>query len=145
LPGLLLDTHALYWLVSGDEPLSDSALVEIGIAQAAGHLFVSPISAWELAVAAQKPRMAGRPNLGADPVDRWFRQAVKETAAKIVSIQHKIALEAARVVIATGHKDPGDCYLIATARARRISLVTRDAAILAISIDNPGYLPVLAC
>jgi PIN domain nuclease of toxin-antitoxin system len=145
LPGLLLDTHALYWLVSGEEPLSDNALLEIGIAQAAGHLFISPISAWELAVAAQKPRAAGRPNLGADSVDRWFRQAVKETTARIVPIQQKIALEAASVVIATGHKDPGDCYVMATARVRHISLVTRDAAMLAIAMDNPGYLHVLAC
>jgi hypothetical protein len=30
LPGLLLDTHALFWLVSGEDSLADQALVEIG-------------------------------------------------------------------------------------------------------------------
>jgi hypothetical protein len=34
---------------------------------------------------------------------------------------------------------------MATARVRHISLVTRDAAMLAIAMDNPGYLHVLAC
>jgi PIN domain nuclease of toxin-antitoxin system len=32
LPGLLLDTHALYWLVSSEDTLTDEALAEIGIA-----------------------------------------------------------------------------------------------------------------
>jgi PIN domain nuclease of toxin-antitoxin system len=145
LPGLLLDTHALFWLVSGEDTLTDQALVEIGLAQAAGNLFVSPITAWELSVAAQKPRAAGRPHLGADPADRWFREAVRATTAKIIPIHQKIALEAAKVVIETGHKDPGDCYLIGTARARRIPLVTRDTVIRSIAAQDPAYLSIVAC
>ncbi len=58
MPGALLDTHALYWLVSGAKPLADEALVAIGETQTAGALFVSPITAWELAIAAQKPSFA---------------------------------------------------------------------------------------
>jgi PIN domain nuclease of toxin-antitoxin system len=119
--------------------------VEIGLAQAAGNLFVSPITAWELSVAAQKPRAAGRPHLGADPADRWFREAVRATTAKIIPIHQKIALEAAKVVIETGHKDPGDCYLIGTARARRIPLVTRDTVIRSIAAQDPAYLSIVAC
>jgi len=145
LPGLLLDTHALFWLVSGVDVLADQALVEIGLAQAAGNLYVSPITAWELSVAAQKPRAAGRPHLGADPADRWFKEAVRATTAKLIPIHQKIALEAAKVVIATGHKDPGDCYLIGTARARRIPLVTRDGTIRAIAAEAPDYLSVIVC
>jgi PIN domain nuclease of toxin-antitoxin system len=45
LPGLLPDTHALYWLAGGEEALSDEALVEIGLAQQVGALYVSPITA----------------------------------------------------------------------------------------------------
>jgi PIN domain nuclease of toxin-antitoxin system len=56
-----------------------------------------------------------------------------------------IALEAAKVVIATGHKDPGDCYLISTARTRRIPIATRDDVIREIATDNPGYLEVIVC
>lgn len=145
MPGLLLDTHALFWLVSGEDTLDNQALVEIGLAQAAGGLFVSPITAWELSVAAQKPRTAGRPNLGADPADRWFKEAVRATTAKVIPIHQRIALEAARVVMDTGHKDPGDCYLIGTARVRRIPIVTRDGTIRDIATDSPGYLAVIPC
>lgn len=145
MPGLLLDTHALYWLVSGEDSLTDEALVEIGLAQDAGNLYVSPITAWELSVAAQKPRAAGRPHLGADPADRWFRAAIRAVAAKIIPIQQRIALEAAKVVMDTGHKDPGDCYLIATARIRKIPIVTRDGTMQEIAADDPGYLGLVVC
>jgi PIN domain nuclease of toxin-antitoxin system len=63
-PGALLDTHALYWLVSGTDDLTNEALVAIGENQAAGTLFASPMTAWELAVAAQKRPGPGRPDLG---------------------------------------------------------------------------------
>lgn len=145
MTSLLLDTHALYWLASGEEALSNEALIAVGLAQAAGALFVSPISAWELSVATRKPRAVGRPHLGADPVDRWFRSATRALGARLAPIQQKISLEAARVVNETGHKDPGDCFLIATARMRGFSLATRDAVILGLSQARGDYLVTVAC
>ncbi|HYI40352.1 MAG TPA: type II toxin-antitoxin system VapC family toxin [Allosphingosinicella sp.] len=108
--GILLDTHALYWLVSGDAELGEEALVAIGENQESGTLFVSPITAWELAVASRKPPSAGRPHLGADPPSRWFREALRATSARLIPIKQRISLEAASVVTDTGHKDPGDCF-----------------------------------
>lgn len=130
--------------MSAEAPLTDAALVDIGIAQDANLLFVSPITAWELSIAVQKPPRANRPRL-ADPPDKWFRQAVRATGARIAPIRQRIALEAANVVTATGHKDPGDCYLIATARVNRMQLMTRDAIIHRIAAENPGWLDVTAC
>lgn len=141
----MLDTHALYWLVSGEEELSEEALVAIGDSQEAGMLFASPITAWELSIATQKGQVAGRPHLGEDPPDRWFRDALRATAARIIPIRQRIACEAAAVVIQTGHRDPGDCFLIATARVRRVPLVTRDGIILDIAAENAGYLAVIEC
>jgi PIN domain nuclease of toxin-antitoxin system len=145
LPGLLLDTHALYWMVSGEDTLTDQALAEIGLAQSAGNLYVSPMTAWELSVATQKPRQTGRPHLGNSPVDRWFREAIRATRAKIIPIHQKIALEAANAVLATGHKDPGDCFLIATARLKQIPIVTRDSVMRNIAAVDPEYLAVVVC
>jgi PIN domain nuclease of toxin-antitoxin system len=139
--GVLLDTHALYWLVSGEQALTEAALVAIGQSQEASKLFVSPITGWELALAARKPRNA--PQFGGSGVAGWFRAALSETAAKLVSINQAIAVEAANVVSVTGHKDPGDCYLIATARVRRLPLISRDTTILALAAD--GYLDVIIC
>ena len=145
MPGILLDTHALYWLVSGEEELAEEALVAIGESQESNALYVSPISAWELSIASQKPRVAGRPNLGVDPPGRWFREAVRATAAKVIPIRQRISCEAANVVTLTGHKDPGDCFLIASARVRRTPLLTRDAIILNLAAEMPDYFSVIAC
>jgi PIN domain nuclease of toxin-antitoxin system len=141
----LLDSHALYWLVSGEAVLLDEALVAIGENQEAGALFVSPITAWELSIATQKRRMAGRPHLGEDPPARWFREAVRATSARVIPIRQRISCEAAKVVTDTGHKDPGDCFLIATARVRRMPIVTRDEIIRTIAAEKAGYLRVIAC
>lgn len=145
MPGVLLDTHTLYWLVSGEDALSEDAQVAIAEAQEAGELLVSPITAWELSVATRKVRVAGRPHLGNEPPDQWFRDAVEVTEARIVPIQQRIAFEAAKVVTDTGHKDPGDCFLIATARIRKVALVTRDGIIRTIAADYPGYIDLVVC
>jgi PIN domain nuclease of toxin-antitoxin system len=145
LPGILLDTHALYWLVSGETELAEQALVAIGESQEAGMLFVSPVTAWELSVATQKNSRAGRPNLGQDPPELWFREAVRATTARIIPVRQRISCEAAKVVTDTGHRDPGDCFLIATARVRKLPLVTRDSTIREIALASPGYLSIIEC
>ena len=145
MPGILLDTHALYWLVSGEEDLAEEALVAIGENQESGTLFVSPITAWELSIASRKNRVAGRPHLGEDPPARWFRDALRATGARTIPIGQRISCEAAKVVTNTGHKDPGDCFLIASARSRRVPIVTRDAIIHAIAQEKPDFLSVIAC
>lgn len=145
MSGVLLDTHALYWLASGEADLLDEALVAIDENQKSGTLFVSPITAWELSVATKKRRAAGRPYLGGDPPDRWFRETVRATLARIIPIRQRISCEAAKVVTETGHKDPGDCFLIATARVRRMPIVTRDGIMRAIAAERAGYLDVIAC
>ncbi|MFD0944831.1 PIN domain-containing protein [Sphingomonas canadensis] len=106
---------------------------------------MSPVTAWELSVATRKARTAGRLHLGEEPPDRWFSEAVRATAARIIPIRQKIAIEAARVVASTGHKDPGDCFLIATARAKGIPIVTRDAAMRGFAARDPDYLSVIDC
>jgi PIN domain nuclease of toxin-antitoxin system len=143
LAGVLLDSHTLYWLVSGAEPLTDDALIAVGENQGAGVLYLSPVTAWELALAARKPPHRNPPDLGAGTPQQWFREAVRATEAKLVPIQQKIALEAAEVVTMTGHGDPGDCFLIATARVRDLAIVTRDRVL--IDSATQGYLAVIEC
>ena len=67
------------------------------------------------------------------------------TEAKLVPIRQRISLEAARVVTHTGHKDPGDCFLIASARIKKVPLVTRDGIIREIAAAHAGYLDVVVC
>ena len=145
MPGVLLDTHALYWLVSDEGTLAEAALLAIALAQEERRLFVSPISAWELAIATLKPRISGRPNLGEVNLEDWFRSAVRALGAKVVLIHIRISADAANVVTQTGHRDPGDCLLMATARVRRIPVVTRDRITLSIAQGSPNFLAAIAC
>jgi PIN domain nuclease of toxin-antitoxin system len=54
-------------------------------------------------------------------------------------------LEAAEVVNVYARKDPGDCFLIATARIRRMPIITRDAAMIDLALTRPDYLAVIEC
>jgi len=143
LPGVLLDSHALYWLVSGAKPLARDALRSIARAQIAGMLYVSPISAWELTIAARKPLHKDPPSLGTGTPSLWFQDAIRASQAKIVPIRQRICLAATSVVADTGHKDAGDCYLIATSKVRRIPIVTRDD--LMHRLHAAGYIAAIAC
>ena len=141
---VLLDTHALIWLVEG-AALSDQALLRIVRAQQTRSLYVSPISAWEAGLAMLKPDLAKRPNLLGLSPDVWFRRSVRSLEARTVPIGHKIALEAAKVPSILGFGDPGDCFLIATAHLHRLTLITRDARIKVLVNHDPRYLQVLDC
>lgn len=144
MAGLLLDTNALVWLVE-TKPMRAAAIVAIAHAQAAGALYVSPITAWEIALAARKSNPARRPDLGGLDTISWFRGARKSAGAKLALIGSRIALEAARAPVVLGQGDPGDCFIVATARVKRFAVVTRDHAIAALSASQPGYLDVVRC
>lgn len=144
MAGVLLDTHALIWLFSG-EPMTIDALTAIAEARMEDRLFVSPISAWEAGLAVRKTNPARRPNLlGRDAVS-WFRAGRAAIGARIAPIGQTIALEASKVPALFGHNDPGDCFILATAKVRRLAIVTRDKAMAKIAGAHRGYVGVVAC
>ncbi len=138
---MLLDTHALLWLVRG-EFQTEAAIAAVRTAQEEARLYVSAISAWELGVAELKRR--DRPDLGM-PAALWFRQALATTGARLATISVSVAAEASAVPAVYGSGDPGDCLIIATARARRMPVVTRDSRMLALAASSPDYLEVVEC
>lgn len=142
--GLLLDTNALVWLLAG-EAMTGEALVAIGDAQRADRLYVSTVSAWEAAVALRKPDPRRRPNLGGRSAEAWFRSALNLTGVRLVPVGRRIALEAARVPDVYGRGDPGDCFLIATARVKKVPIVTRDEAMRQLAARLPAYLEMIEC
>lgn len=64
---------------------------------------------------------------------------------RLVGTSRRVALEAAEVPTVYGSGDPGDCFLIATARIKRIPIVTRDAAMIGLSEVSPRYLKTIPC
>lgn len=141
---VLLDTHTLIWLVAS-APVRDEALIAISEAQNDRSLFVSAISAWEAGLAARKPNQLSRPNLLGLQPDIWFRKSIRTLGARVLPIGQEIAQEAATVPGMYGWGDPGDCFLIASAHLRNLTLITRDEKILALSKQNPSYLQALEC
>lgn len=144
MPGLLFDTNALVWFVA-EEPMEDEALFAIAEAQQANRLFVSPITAWEAALAVQKPNPERRPNLAGDDAASWFRRARRSTGARLASVSSAVALEAARVPAIYGSGDPGDCFIIATARVHDLTVVTRDGPMTTFAELQPDYLRLIQC
>ncbi len=125
--------------------MKPEALVAITQAQKAGSLYLSPVTAWEAALALNKANPAKRPNLNGQDAATWFRQACATTGAKIARIGSRIALEAARVPLVSGNGDPGDCFIIATARVSKLAVVTRDGNMQRLSANDPNYLKTMAC
>ncbi len=142
--GFLLDSHVLLWL-DQDLLIHSPAAFRIAKASASRKLYVSDISIWELGVALHKKSLERRPDLRGLSIEEWFGQTTKRLDARIIRISQSIAVEAANVPGIYGSGDPGDCFLIATARLRRLSLVTRDTKIIALAKRERGYLDVTVC
>jgi len=122
---ILLDTHAAFWLNSAPEKLSPAATRAIRRAAASTGLGLSSISLWELALLIEKRRLRLK-----GTTTRVFLDAIVHTPAlSVIEIDAEIATLAARFP-PDFPGDPADRIIAATARARDVSLVTRDRALL---------------
>ena len=121
---ILLDTHVLVWLVSGNSRLGHGARENIDAAASNGEVHVSAISVWEIALLARKGRLA----LGGDTRE-WIASALSLPGVAIMAIDDDIATEAA-LLPEPFRNDPADRILVATVRRRGWSLMTADRAIL---------------
>jgi PIN domain nuclease of toxin-antitoxin system len=115
---LLLDTHALVWLVT-DSP----KLGKLARRRAARGAHVSAITFWELEMLA----LAGRIRLGMTVSEA--RDVVLRANIDEVPINGVIAMTAARLGI---HGDPGDRFIVATALIHGATLMTADEKIQAV-------------
>jgi PIN domain nuclease of toxin-antitoxin system len=121
-----LDTHVWIWFVEGERRrLSPRVVSLLTRASRSGRVYVSAISAWEIARLVAKGRM----RLGTD-VSTWVGRAFAESGALMAGFTLAIAVEAGTLAGSVGGA-PEDWIIVATARSMDATLVTRDAAILA--------------
>lgn len=117
---LLLDTHIIVWAAS------DAARLEPRVAalltDTRNELWMSAVSAWELAMLAERGRLDLRPD-----ADRWIAAAVAGLGLREAPLTSAIAMESRRLTLST--QDPADRFIAATARVHECSLVTADAAL----------------
>ncbi len=131
-PELLLDTCTIIFLSYGSQISAKSRS-----ALSARMLWVSPMSAWELAML----MAAGRFKSPLQP-EPFLETFLRETGSEICSLPISVIM-AAPFLPGVLHRDPIDRILIATARALRLVLVTRDRAIL--DYGAAGHVRTLAC
>ena len=116
---LLLDTHTLVWLVSGDVQLSKTATDML--IDPSNDLLISPATYWELAIKVS----IGKYQL-ADPLADYIEEAVRLYGLTILPITPKHA--EAVVQLPHHHKDPFDRMLIAQSFVEGVGLVSSDIA-----------------
>lgn len=116
--GLLLDTHALLWMVMEDSRLSKTARRRI---EGTERLTYSIVSFWEIAL------KLGRAGFNSALPVTWDRDLVEELRT-IGSARLEIAVAHCRCLqdLPWHHKDPFDRMLIAQAQVERLAILTSD-------------------
>lgn len=107
---LLLDTHAFLWWDSGK--LARSVVRRI---QAAGDVYVSAASAWEIAIKASLGKIEARASVAKAILEYGFLPLA-------ISLEHADAVRA----LPRHHRDPFDRILVAQAMTERLTLVSKD-------------------
>lgn len=121
---LLLDSHAVYWWMTGSARLSETA-GEL-IVDHANTLLVSAVSIYEIEF------KAGRRRLNLPPQE--LRAALRRNAVEELAVTHDHAEYAAH--LDWGHRDPWDRLLAAQARLENCVLVSIDEVFDGIDINR---------
>lgn len=134
--GLLLDTCAAIWMANGDH-LSDESSKAIERAAIDSAIFVSPISAWEIATLVRKGRIALTM-----PPESWFDALLRLPGIRLAPMSPRMLISSA-FLPGSAPSDPADRILVASARSESFVLVTRDRHLL--TYGGQGHVRVLAC
>jgi PIN domain nuclease of toxin-antitoxin system len=117
----LLDTHALVWSLMNQARLSVRARKIIENTKY--EFWVSSISAWEIMRLCEQ----GRLKLKSSP-QTWIESVFSTTPIQEAPINRTIAIESRRVKLP--HEDAADRFIVATAIAYGLTLITADSLIL---------------
>jgi PIN domain nuclease of toxin-antitoxin system len=121
---IVLDTHAWVWWASSPELLSSKARKVIEKAVVDKEFYISSISAWEVAMLAEK----GRLQLSM-PVQDWIAVSEGLPFINFVPVNNNIAIRSVQLP-GKLHNDPADRIIIATTISLGAALVTMDEKIL---------------
>jgi len=119
---IVLDTHVLIWLTSGQRDLGKQSRAVFERATAEGDVAISVISYWELGMLVAKGRLA----VTHEPTH--YRDRLRETAIKELPLTADVAILSAG--LEKLHGDPADRFIAATAIAHGATLLTADKNLL---------------
>lgn len=120
---VLLDTHVWVWWLTPDSPLSITERSALDAKAERRELFLAAISLWEAQMLHAKRRLQ-LPLRFPD----WLAQAADERMITVVPMAIDVIL-ALDALPESFHGDPADRLIVATARALKLPLATRDATI----------------
>ena len=121
---LLLDTHIVLWLDSGNDRLRESTRAHIDNCwRNGGLILMSTVTAWEIALLVD----CGRIDLDC-PVEAWVERFLGRPGVEAAPLGHGAACRSYRLHHLE-HRDPADRLLIATAIELACPLVTYDERI----------------
>lgn len=119
---VLLDTHTWIWMAGTPErlPIQVQSILDL----ANTDCFLSPISVWEVLLLARKNWIV----LDREPM-AWVEASVEQLRLSILPITLEIAMDTNRLD-GFDRQDPGDRFIVATARVHQLTLLTADEWIL---------------
>ena len=121
---VLLDTHALLWLVSDPSRVDADALAIL--ADSATTMWVTAASAWEVAAKTRLGRLDGETLLST------WAETIADMNCRELPMDSADAILAGR--LPWRHRDPFDRVIVAQALRRSLTIATRDAEILGAAI-----------
>ena len=125
---LLLDTCCIIWAISDPHPLSKTV---VSLLQSEdSEIFISPISAAEIACAVERGRIALNQHW-----KTWFRHYIELNKWQLENIDLSI-IEEAYSLPEKFHADPVDRIITATARLKNYTLLTADKKIFVFENDK---------
>jgi PIN domain nuclease of toxin-antitoxin system len=134
---MLLDTCAAIWLVNGD-PMSAHSRDSITAAQTENlGVYVSPMTAWEVATLVAKNRL----QLALSP-EAWFEALLGLVGVRLAAMPPRVLIASATLPGAPP-KDPVDRIIAATGRTFGYSIVTRDGELMLYA--RAGHIIAVGC
>jgi PIN domain nuclease of toxin-antitoxin system len=127
---ILADTHVVVWAVEEDKRLGRNAIRLLNEAAEGDGLFISVITCWEIALLAERGKLALSLEVGL-----WLERNLNRPGVRWTQLEPAISVDSVRLP-GNFHSDPADRWLVATARHFGIPLLTADRAILAYSNDQ---------
>ncbi|TCV74524.1 PIN domain nuclease of toxin-antitoxin system [Neorhizobium sp. R1-B] len=127
---ILADTHVVVWAVEEDKRLGRNAIRLLNEAAEGDDLFISVITCWEIALLAERGKLALSLEVGL-----WLERNLNRPGVRWTQLEPAISVDSVRLP-GNFHSDPADRWLVATARHFGIPLLTADRAILAYSNDQ---------
>lgn len=119
---VLLDTHTWVWLAGEPERLSET--VRQILREPDIRLFLSAISVWEVLLLAQKNRLTLEPDAAT-----WIQDSLVQLRITVLPITTEVALETQQLH-GFERQDPGDRFIVSTARVHGLVLLSADVPIL---------------